>query len=147
MDKRLIEFCLALPPEQKLYQGWSRMVMRRAMVGILPEEIRWRGGKTDMNPNFLHGLLTADRKALEEVILQPSVSIGKYVDTQALRQVYECLISRNKVRLEDAMTVWKAATLAYWLHYAGFEDSEADPKLGKRAKSFDTVAGETVFHT
>src|ERR671939_805838 len=34
-DIRLLEFCLALPPEQKLHDGWNRMVMRRAMGGIL----------------------------------------------------------------------------------------------------------------
>lgn len=123
MDKRLIEFCLALPSEQKLNQGWSRIVMRRAMTGILPEEIRWRGGKTDMNPNFLHRLLTADRKALEEVILQSSVNIEKYVDIQALRLAYQRLIFPNKAKIGDAMTVWKATTLAYWLRHVGLEAS------------------------
>jgi len=29
-DKRLVEFCLALPPEQKLRDGWSRFILRRA---------------------------------------------------------------------------------------------------------------------
>jgi asparagine synthase (glutamine-hydrolysing) len=123
MDKRLIEFCLALPPEQKLHQGWSRIVMRRAMIGILPEAIRWRGGKTDMTPNFLRGLLTADRGAVEEVIFQSSVNIEKYVDIQALRQIYQRLIAPNKAKIGDAMAVWKATTLAYWLRYADFEAS------------------------
>ena len=118
MDKRLIELCLALPPEQKLHQGWSRIVMRRAMVNILPEEICWRGGKTDMNPNFLRGLLIADRNVLDEVISQLSDSVTKYVDTCVLHQVYQRLISRKKVNIADAMTVWKVATLACWLHYA-----------------------------
>ena len=36
-DKRLVEFCLSLPPQQKLYRGWTRMVMRRAMEDILPK--------------------------------------------------------------------------------------------------------------
>ena len=31
-DKRLVEFCLAIPAEQKLNNGWSRMIMRRAMI-------------------------------------------------------------------------------------------------------------------
>jgi hypothetical protein len=31
-DKRMIEFCLSLPPEQKIKKGWTRMIMRRAMV-------------------------------------------------------------------------------------------------------------------
>ena len=51
-DKRLIEFCLALPPEQKLHQGWSRIILRRAMTGILPREIQWRPGKSNLHPGF-----------------------------------------------------------------------------------------------
>jgi asparagine synthase (glutamine-hydrolysing) len=119
MDKRLIEFCLALPPEQKLYQGWSRVVMRRAMSGVLPEEIQWRGGKTDMTPNFLRGLLTTDRRALDEVILNECESIEKYIDIQTLSQVYQRLISQDKVKIDDAMTIWRVATLAYWLRCSG----------------------------
>jgi asparagine synthase (glutamine-hydrolysing) len=120
MDKRLIEFCLALPPEQKLHQGWSRIVMRRAMAGILPEEIRWRGGKTDMNPNFVHGLLKNSRRALEEVVLDLSERVENYVDTRTLRELYQRLISQQKVKIADAMIFWKVATLAYWLRQSGF---------------------------
>jgi len=115
MDKRLIEFCLALPPEQKLYQGWSRIVMRRAMSNILPEEVRWRGGKTDLNANFLRGLMTFDRKILDDMVFGPSEAFAKYIDTAILRLVYQRLRSRDKVKLDDVMRIWKAVTLAYWL--------------------------------
>ena len=118
MDKRLIEFCLALPPEQKLYQGWGRIVMRRAMSGILPEEIRWRGGKTDMNPNFIHGLLKNSRRALDEVVLDLSGQVERFVDPCTLRELYQRLISQQKVKLADAMTFWKVATLAHWLRHS-----------------------------
>ena len=35
-DKRLVEFCLALPPQQKVHGGWTRIVLRRALADILP---------------------------------------------------------------------------------------------------------------
>jgi asparagine synthase (glutamine-hydrolysing) len=120
MDKRLIEFCLGLPAEQKLYNGWSRIVMRRAMVEIIPEEIRWRGGKTDMNPNFLHGLLKNSRPALDEVIIDLSKRIEPYIDMRALRNIYQLLISEQTVKIVDAIAFWKIATLAYWLRQSGF---------------------------
>ena len=43
-DKRVVEFCLSLPAEQKLNHGWTRVVMRRAMEEILPKKVQWRGG-------------------------------------------------------------------------------------------------------
>ena len=48
-DRRLMEFCLALPAEQKLHKGLNRMVMRRAMAGIVPDEIMCRGDKVDFH--------------------------------------------------------------------------------------------------
>ena len=39
-DRRLIEFCLAIPAEQFLLQGESRSLIRRTMQGILPDIVR-----------------------------------------------------------------------------------------------------------
>ncbi len=39
-DKRLVEFCLALPAEQKLRHGWTRYIMREGLAPVLPEAIR-----------------------------------------------------------------------------------------------------------
>jgi len=136
MDKRLIELCLALPPEQKLQQGWGRIVMRRAMAGLLPEEIRWRGDKTDMNPNFLYGLLTTDRKILDEIIGRDLENMAKYVNTDLVQQLYQHLISREKVKIDDAMTIWKVATVAYWLRCSGFAAVDANAQAVEKEKFF-----------
>jgi asparagine synthase (glutamine-hydrolysing) len=39
-DQRLVEFCLAIPPEQFFWQGESRSLVRRMMQGLLPEAVR-----------------------------------------------------------------------------------------------------------
>jgi asparagine synthase (glutamine-hydrolysing) len=122
MDTRLIEFCLALPSEQKLFQGWSRIVMRRAMEGTLPEKIRWRGGKTDMNPNFLRGLLILDRRTVEQAVLEHSQVTEKYIDIGCLLQLYRTLTASNLANIKHAMALWKAVTLAYWLRNEGSWD-------------------------
>jgi len=118
-DRRLVEFCLALPPEQKLHKGWSRVVLRRAMAGTLPAVIQWRGGKTKLGSNFDHGLFTFDRKFLDYIILKFPTVIELYVDIGALRRVYERYLIRPNV--SDAMMVWKAATLGLWLGRTGLQ--------------------------
>ncbi|NJO61381.1 MAG: lasso peptide isopeptide bond-forming cyclase [Richelia sp. RM2_1_2] len=113
-DKRLVEFCLSLPPEQKLHQGWSRMVMRRAMAGILPTEVQWRGGKSNLSPNFERGLLTYEQERLEEILINNSELIKNYADIQALHDAYHRFISgANKDN--DVIEIWKALTLTLWL--------------------------------
>lgn len=117
-DKRLLEYCLALPPEQKICRGWTRMVMRRAMHGILPTEIQWRGGKVDMHPSFEHGLATFERERIEDVILSDPTAIEAYVDLARLRASYEKLIARE-ARADDANGVWRVVYLALWLRQSG----------------------------
>lgn len=116
MDKRLIEFCLALPSEQKLYQGWSRMVLRRALADVLPETIQWRGGKTTMTPNFQRGLLKFDHELLDQVVFQRSQQMEKYVDLHFLRKTYQQVQSGEKLHDPDIMVLWRAITIALWLN-------------------------------
>lgn len=56
-DKDLVEFCLNLPPDEKLSFGWSRAILRKSMRGILPESIRVRKGKTVFNPQLRLALI------------------------------------------------------------------------------------------
>ncbi len=116
-DRRVVEFCLALPPEQKLRQGWTRMVMRRAMAKILPAEVQWRSGKADLSPNFIRGLLGCHERVLEEVILNHPKAIEEYVDMAALGEAYQRYTRRGAEH--DSLTVWKSATLALWLRRTG----------------------------
>ena len=114
-DKRLVEFCLALPPQQKVNGGWTRIVLRRALADILPVDVQWRGSKSNLGPNFEHGLLTYERKRLEEVILKDSGTIERYVNIDSLRHAYRRFASRGGG--EDALTIWKAVSLALWLQH------------------------------
>ena len=116
-DRRLMEFCLALPPEQKLHHGWTRVVMRRAMADILPEEVRWRVGKANLSPNFTRRLLEYDRRILDDVIMNDPQVIEDYVDISALREVYRRYTSQPTP--DDAITVYSAVMLALWLRRTG----------------------------
>ncbi len=112
-DRRLVEFCVALPPDQKLDQGWTRVVMRRAMAGILPEEVRWRGGKTHLAPSFHRGLSLVNRGFLDDVMEGNLSDIAAYVDVDALRQSYRrCVVHAGA---DDELAVWKSVMLALWV--------------------------------
>jgi asparagine synthase (glutamine-hydrolysing) len=112
-DRRLAEFCLALPPELKMNQGWTRVIMRRALKDVLPEEIRWRGGKANLSPSFNRGLLTLDRRVLDGVILHDPGFIAEYVDMAGVRQLYQRYLSSGDNN--DGFTLWRIATIALWL--------------------------------
>jgi asparagine synthase (glutamine-hydrolysing) len=106
-DRRLVEFCLALPPAQKLHQGWPRGVLRRAMTNILPEEIQWRVGKSSIGPNFVRSLLAFEQERLEQVLVKDHNVIEEYVDISILHKSYH---------QGDANAIWPALILVVWLH-------------------------------
>lgn len=66
VDKRLIEFCLHVPPDQHQRGGWGRYLIRRATEGVLPPAIQWSRDKSDSPvPDFQRRVIR-QRAALEE---------------------------------------------------------------------------------
>jgi len=112
-DRRLIEFCLALPANQKLNRGWTRVVMRRALVDILPDRVRLRGGKANLSPAFTKGLAGPNAQLLKSTLLSPPGIAAAYLDMGAVRKAYDHYCSEGAE--SDALAVWKATTLAEWL--------------------------------
>ncbi len=41
-DKRLVEYSVSLPWDQKVRHGWSKFLLRRACISQLPYEVVWR---------------------------------------------------------------------------------------------------------
>ncbi|MEY8096910.1 asparagine synthase-related protein [Falsihalocynthiibacter sp. S25ZX9] len=56
MDLRVVEFCLSLPADQLLSDGWPKMILRRSMAGKLPDQVRWRFGKQHLGGDFIKTL-------------------------------------------------------------------------------------------
>jgi asparagine synthase (glutamine-hydrolysing) len=122
VDKRLLEFCLALPTEQKAHEGWGRWIARRATANILPAAVQWRAGKADHSANFHRGLLGPDRKILEDTILKSSGRMAEYVDTAVLRKVCRRYLSQQgESKPSDAFVLWRVAKLVLWLRRSGFD--------------------------
>lgn len=113
-DKRMIEFCLSLPPEQKIKKGWTRMIMRRAMDGILPREIQWRPGKTDQTAGYNYGLLKFGREIINDVIIKNPEAIVDYVNIESLREAHERFL-RSEATLNDVLSIQHCVSLALWL--------------------------------
>jgi asparagine synthase (glutamine-hydrolysing) len=113
-DRRLMEFCVALPPEQKFSQGWTRAILRHAMTGILPPEIQWRVSKGMLGSNFDRRLLEEEQNTLKKTIKQHQF-INSYVNLQQLNSAYENYISESQTKGDDSMNVLVGIVLDLWL--------------------------------
>ena len=113
-DRRLAEYCLSLPADQKLADGYSRMVARRAMEGILPEAVRWRAGKGAPGLHII-AALRANSPEWADFFGRDAAAVEKWVDVDALRKTHGALTSGRPVDLKAAVRLWSAAALGRWL--------------------------------
>ncbi len=119
-DRRLLEFCVALPAEQKLGGGWNRWIMRRAMTGVLPEGIQWRPNKGNLSLNFHRRLLDFDREKLEQVALHRSLDLAPYLDFDAMQSVYREYEKSHAQSRGESIQLFIAVNLALWLRSMKF---------------------------
>jgi asparagine synthase (glutamine-hydrolysing) len=80
MDPRLVAFVLSLPEEELSRNGQSRSLMRRAMVGILPEAVRLRPDKGAAFDPAIAAHCAQARTALREWAETASPCCWDYVD-------------------------------------------------------------------
>jgi asparagine synthase (glutamine-hydrolysing) len=114
-DRRLIEFCIALPPEQRLYNGWTRSIFRRAMNGILPPEVQWRTDKANIGLSFKVNMLKYSRAQVEESIYASPNVLEKYINLDALAEAYEKYQADSLKCDGEAMFILSNVYLSNWL--------------------------------
>ena len=135
-DRRLMQFCVSLPSDQKLAGGWPRLVFRRAMQGILPPAVQWRAQKQDLSPSLLRGLRgpswwVIDRLAGGE--LSPGLD---YLDQSVVAERFRRFVGGSDRRNEqsDARLLYRAALLSEWLRGGAWE-TPLDARGGSSGRS------------
>jgi len=118
MDKDLIEFCLALPPRQKIRDGWTRWIARQGLRGVLPEVICNRPGKSSLTHGFFYALGRFEQQRLKSFVDDPPHGIDQYVRVDFLRTTYEKFVKGRAQEREMAL-FFRAFSIAQWLGAAG----------------------------
>jgi asparagine synthase (glutamine-hydrolysing) len=97
LDKRLLEFYLALPVEMKRKYGWGRYVLRKAMENLVPGEIQWRNDKMGTTiPNvFLR--LNQDYEQIKQLLQKAkNKQIEHYIDYDKALKMLDKIVNRTK---------------------------------------------------
>ena len=117
LDKRLVEFCVRVPPDQKLRDGWPRSLVRRAMAGALPESVRLRVHKTMAGPNFRHGLLVHDRALLESTLAACDRLLPNLVRLDTIAELRRRIADTNwaDVDVLEPRYLFRIASIGIWL--------------------------------
>ncbi len=114
-DKRLVEFCLALPAQHRLRDGWSRLIIRRALENVLPPEVQWRTSKNNFMGELRRGLRVYETKRLRALAHDESSLLKDYVDKAKLNSFIEKTLGDEPHKTCHAHDVLRAACFQAWL--------------------------------
>lgn len=116
-DRRVVEFCLALPWQQHFLNGWTKPIFRRAMKGIIPETIRWRKNWEHVGTAFSASWLRLWDSGNLGAIWRERNGSAEFTDEQRTQQSYESYFSNQQSAASDRdrQIIWRSAVLASWL--------------------------------
>ena len=88
LHRPLVEHSLRLPPGMRIRAGTGKYVLREAMRGILPEEVRTRRGKGGIDARLLWAM-AREGDRLRELLRDPEIARRGWVRVEALRAAVE----------------------------------------------------------
>ncbi len=132
LDRRVIDYCLAVPAEHQVESGMTRMLMRRAFAGVLPAAVAARKSKANPSASLMRRFFAVDRELIEEALARPATAPEcRHVDIQALRAAYRRGASWAQANpgAQPPSPLWleaeqlrKAVVLIRWLGSTRLED-------------------------
>ena len=103
LDYRLVELCISISAEQKIHDGWTKFVLRKAVEDVLPYPITWRTDKLGFQAPERTWLGQAVGVMKEKVRLSPI--LREITDLDALVERFDALPLSQR---------WKYFMLAAW---------------------------------
>ncbi len=111
LDRDLVEFVLSIPPDQLLRPGQRRSLMRRALIGLVPEEVLFRRTKATTSRRFMAAFATHWQE-LQELLTEPEVERRGYVRKGHFQGAFVAARNGDSTQL---LRLLKAVALELWL--------------------------------
>jgi asparagine synthase (glutamine-hydrolysing) len=113
-DLSLVELVLRLPPELAFDPELDRPLLRRALRGLLPDEIRLRATKSYFDSLVVKSLSGPERPQLTSLLGWPRAEIRRYVTEARLRDIVDGPTAQERP-FDWAWNSWRVASTELWL--------------------------------
>ncbi len=114
LDIDLVELVLGLPPELAFDRRYNRPLLRHAMEGLVPDEVRLRPYKSRFDPIFSESV-ERDRSAIKELLLDPRAQLPEFVARSDLHAVLAENPTGAVAHRDWCYRVWTFAAAECWL--------------------------------
>ena len=112
MDKRVIEFCLSVPGEEKFNNGITRAYFRKAMKNITPKEVLDKHTKANLGPVIMNEIRDNYEEMLKEII-NSNTNVADLFKKKRIKELYKKEFSQM-TKLEK-VNIYKWYVLEKWL--------------------------------
>ena len=118
LDERLLELMFRVPGTLKIRNGVTKILLRRAMRGILPEETRTRVKKTGWNAPAHVWFSGRNADALHDLVASRAFRERGIYDTAEVDRLvreHEQIVASGEARENHMMFLWQLVNLELWL--------------------------------
>jgi len=110
LDLNVARFCAQLPDHLLLRDGWPKWILREAMAGRLPDEVRWGRGKPHVGWVFSERFLRRELARGTLSLARIRLNLDGRIDPAALEREWCRFIDGG-----DAEPIVRAYVLSLWL--------------------------------
>ena len=136
LDRDLLEFIYAIPREQLVRPGQRRSLMRRALVGIVPEEVLNRSRKAFVARAPMAAIV-ADWPLFADLTRHMLSSSLGMVDNKAFLEVLRQARCGQEIPL---LSVMRTLAVESWLRKLNCQNALYDPQSSSKPQSAETRA-------
>lgn len=111
LDYRLAEYCFSLPNKFKIRNGLGKWILREAMKGILPENVRTRRDKAGFIAPADEWFRTINRKQIEDLIESDSFGKRNLFNVGEIRKIFSEHLRKEK---NHQMFLWQLINIELW---------------------------------
>ncbi|MEM2045698.1 MAG: asparagine synthase (glutamine-hydrolyzing) [Candidatus Caldarchaeum sp.] len=111
LDHRLVEFLFSIPVDQKIRQTTTKFILRNAISGVVPEEIRQRKDKLGFAPPEALWMKGPLRAWIDEILRSPRFRQRGWLDPKAVDRVWEEFLNGRDTWHS---LIWRWVSLEIW---------------------------------
>lgn len=117
MDKRVIGFCLSVPNSVYIQNHKGRMLIREAMKGIIPEELRWSNNKRGLQAADVALRIQSDKESWIDIadnILQHS-KVNEVLDIKKICTHLNSILESKQFNFKAVNIASRGVMVESWL--------------------------------
>jgi asparagine synthase (glutamine-hydrolysing) len=115
-DRRVVEYCVALPSDVRLRDGWTRWIQREGLRDIVPADILWLPEKISLGGSLFSNIVRTHWQELTALVESGGGLAASFVDRAALADALRRGSSGEPQALSDLVAVLRTH---WWLQGLG----------------------------